>query len=131
MADAPILAEVVTVGASTVALSEGRERREIAMVKRVDEGEGRETQGMKELEELLGIVDAEKIKAGDVKKAPRGKALGKILARHLGKPVKQEEQGVRTMEELRKRLDSIDAAKKKGRLADLKDLERWLRQGGK
>ena len=51
----------------------------------IEEGEGRETQGMKELKELLGIVDAEKIKAGDVKKVPKGKELGKILARHLGK----------------------------------------------
>ncbi len=101
-----------------MALSEGREWKENAM--------------MKELSELLGIVDAEEVEAGEAKKAPMGKELGKILARHLGKPVdKKEGQGVRTMSELRKCLESTDAAKKKGRLADLKDLERWLRQRGK
>ena len=44
-----------------------------------------DAKGMKELEELVESVDAEKIKAGEVKKAPKGKELGKILARHLGK----------------------------------------------
>lgn len=67
---------------------EGQDARamiELEKLLGIGEGEGRDAQGMKELAELLGIVDAEKIKAGDVKKAPRGKELGKILARRLGK----------------------------------------------